>query len=82
MDHFRQGWRDKARKAKYIGAFILAPLENDIARNHDTQVNDFVIITTKYNACKKKLAFEHHKFLTVSLTWRFTNDFDQVDNKF
>jgi hypothetical protein len=53
MDHFRQGWRDKARKAKYIGAFILAPLENDIARNHDTQVNDFVIITTKYNACKK-----------------------------
>ena len=53
MDHFRQGWRNKAGKAKYIGAFILAPLENDIARNHDTQVNDFVIITTKYNACKK-----------------------------
>ena len=59
MDHFRQGWRDKAGKAKDIGAYLLARLENDIAGNHDTQVNDFVIIATKYNPCNK-IAFEHH----------------------
>ena len=50
VDHFVEWWRNEPAQPNGVNILFNGSLNNDLRRNHDTEVYDLVIITGQNNA--------------------------------